>query len=131
MNAGRQAGGDGADSVFGAADPRPFHADDGSILHEVQVLEPSPTLVVQRASGAAFGTDQTLVPAFHFDDDFDGLRPSDDFLHLPRRLQAQEFGDEFPGHHHSVGTRFVAEGGAAALGIAARVSAGMGRANSR
>lgn len=84
-----------------------------------------------RTSGAAFGTDQALVPAFHFDDDFDGLRPGDDFLHLPRRLQAQEFGDEFPGHHHSVGTRFVAEGGAAALGIAARVSAGMGRANSR
>jgi len=117
--------------VFGAADPRPVYADDGSILHKVQVLEPSPTLVVQRTSRAAFGTDQALVPALHFDHDLSGLRPRGRFPHLPRRLQIQESGDELSESHHSVGMRPASRLGGAGSEVEARESAGMARAISR
>lgn len=80
--------------MFGAADPGAFHADDGSIPHEVQMLESAPPPVVERTSGAAFPTDQAVVPALDFDHDFAGVRPDAHFLHLPRRLQLQEFRDE-------------------------------------
>lgn len=124
-------GGDGADSVFGAADPRAFHADGGSIPHQVQVLEPSPTLVVQRTSRTAVGADQAVVPALHFDHDLAGFRPRGRFPHLPRRLHIQESRNESSESHHSVGMRPVWERSAAGFEVAVTESAGIARAISR